>query len=208
MASRDLDWKYTEEFLPEREDIAILRQHSVELGIEAVSPATGALLAFLASAVAASSIIEIGTGLGVSGLWMLSGAPGASFTSIDDEADYQQVAKAAFTEAGVPANRVRLITGDAMQVLPRMNESSYDLVLIDAEPARILEYLEHGIRLARSGGTIVVTHALWRGKVADPAQRDEPVPSFRTVLATVAESDAVTASLVPVGDGVLQMVKR
>lgn len=208
MASRELDWKYAEEFIGEREDIALLRQHSVELGIDAVSPATGAQLAFVAAAVAPETIVEIGTGLGVSGLWLMTGAPDASFTSIDAEADYQQVAKAALTEAGVAPNRVRLITGAARSVLPRMNDSSYDLVFVDADPESVLEYVEHGIRLAKPGGVVLVAHALWRGKVADPAQRDEPIGAFRSLLGTLSESSAVTAALVPVGDGLLQLVKR
>ncbi len=208
MAGRELDWKYTEEFLGERDDIALLRQHSAELGIDAVSAATGAQLAFVAAAASPQSIVEIGTGLGVSGLWLMSGAPTASFTSIDSEADYQQVAKAALTEAGVAPNRVRLITGKASQVLPRMNHDSYDLVFVDADPESVIEYVEHGIRLAKPGGIVLVAHALWRGKVADPAQREDPVGSFRSLLGTLRESSAVTAALSPIGDGLLQLVKR
>jgi predicted O-methyltransferase YrrM len=208
VASRDLDWKYTEEFAREREDIAVLRQHSVELGIDSVSAATGAQLAFIAAATRAETIIEIGTGLGVSGLWLLSGAPAASFTSIDSEADYQQVAKAALAEAGIPANKVRLITGSADQVLPRMNEADYDLVFVDGDPESVVDNVEHGIRLAKPGGTVLVAHALWRGRVADPAQRDEPVGTYRALLTVYGESDAVTASVVPVGDGLLQLVKK
>ena len=207
MAGRELDWKYTEEFLGERDDIALLRQHSGELGIDAVSAATGAQLAFVAAAASPESIVEIGTGLGVSGLWLMSGAPAASFTSIDSEADYQQVAKAALMEAGVAPNRVRLITGKASQVLPRMNHDSYDLVFVDADPESVIEYVEHGIRLAKPGGIVLVAHALWRGKVADPAQRDEPVGAYRSLLGMLSESSAVTAALSPVGDGLLQLVK-
>lgn len=208
MAGRELDWKYTEAFITERDDIAVLRENSAELGIDAVSAATGAQLALVAAAASPESIVEIGTGLGVSGLWLMSGAPEASFTSIDSEADYQQVAKAALIEAGIAPNRVRLITGAASQVLPRMNDASYDLVFVDADPESVIEYVEHGIRLARTGGVILVAHALWRGKVADPAQRDEPVGAFRSLLGMLSESSAVTAALSPVGDGLLQLVKK
>ena len=208
MAGRELDWKYTEGFLAERDALALLRQHSVELGIEPVSAATGAQLAFVAAASGANSIIEIGTGLGVSGLWLMSGAPAASFTSIDSEADYQQVAKAALGEAGVAATQLRLITGDARRVLPRMNEGSYDLVFVDADAAHVAEYVEHGLRLVNVGGVVLAAHALWHGKVADPAHRDEPVPSLRSMLTSYADSSSVTVALNPVGDGLLQLVKK
>ena len=207
MAGKESSWKFAEEFIVERPEIALARQHSVEVGVEAVSPATGAQLAVIAAATAATNIMEIGTGLGVSGLWMLTGAPQATLTSIDSEIDHQQLARITFTAAGIPANRVRLIAGRAMDVLPRMNESSYDLVLVDADPHSVIEYVEHALRMVRTGGTVLVAHALWRGRVADPAQRDDTVAGFRTLLREVAESSAVISSLSPVGDGLLQITR-
>jgi predicted O-methyltransferase YrrM len=207
VAGKESSWKFAEEFIVERPEIALARQHSVEVGVEAVSPATGAQLAVIAAATAATNIMEIGTGLGVSGLWMLTGAPQATLTSIDSEIDHQQLARITFTAAGIPANRVRLIAGRAMDVLPRMNESSYDLVLVDADPHFVIEYVEHALRMVRTGGTVLVAHALWRGRVADPAQRDDTVAAFRTLLREVAESSAVLSSLSPVGDGLLQITR-
>ncbi len=207
MSDKQLSWRFAEEFVVERPDIAQTRAHSLELGVEAISPSVGAQLALIAAATAASSIIEIGTGLGVSGLWLMSGAPGAVLTSIDSELDYQTSARRAFTEAGIPANRARLIAGKAADVLPRMNESSYDIVFIDGDPQSVIDYVEHGLRLVRSGGIVLVAHALWRGRVADPAQRDDTVSDFRMLLTEIAASDAVLSSLSPAGDGLLQLVK-
>ena len=202
-----LSWKYAEEFVLERDDIAAVRQHSLELGVEPITPSMGAQLAVLAAGSAPSNIIEIGTGIGVSGLWLLSGATEAVLTTIDSELDYQQLARKAFLDAGIPQNRLRLIGGRASDVLPRMNEASYDMVFVDADPGSVIEYVEHGIRLVRTGGTVLVAHALWRGRVADPAQRDETVAGFRLLLTEIARSDAVIAALSPVGDGLLQLTK-
>lgn len=202
-----LSWKYAEEFVAERDDIAAVRQHSLELGVEPITPSMGAQLAVLAAGSAPTNIIEIGTGIGVSGLWLLSGATEAVLTTIDSELDYQQLARKAFLDAGIPQNRLRLIGGRASDVLPRMNEASYDMVFVDADPGSVIEYVEHGIRLVRTGGTVIVAHALWRGRVADPAQRDETVAGFRLLLTEIARSDAVIAALSPVGDGLLQLTK-
>ena len=207
MAEKELNWKFAEDFVVEPNDIAQARVQSIEVGIEAVSPAMGAQLAVIAASASATSIIEIGTGAGVSGLWLLAGAPDAVLTSIDNEIDHQQLARASFTAAGIPANRARLIAGRALDVLPRMNESSYDLVLIDADPASVIEYVEHGLRLVRAGGTVIVAHALWRGRVANPANRDEIVGVFRTLLGEISKSEAVISALSPVGDGLLQITK-
>jgi predicted O-methyltransferase YrrM len=207
VSDKQLSWKYAEEFVVERPDIALARQHSLELGIDPVTPSMGAQLAVIAAATAASNIIEVGTGAGVSGLWLLSGAPDAVLTTIDSELDHQAVARKAFADAGIPANRVRLIGGRAAEVLPRMNEASYDIVFIDADPTAVIELVEHGLRLVRKGGTVLVAHALWRGRVADPAQRDDTVAGFRLLLTEIASSEAVLSALSPVGDGLLQLTR-
>jgi len=207
VSDKQLSWKYAEDFVVERPEIAAARVHSKELGIEAVSPAVGAQLALLAAATNAKNIIEVGTGVGISGLWMLTGSPTALLTTIDSELDHQHVARAVFAEANIPSNRVRQIGGRAAEVLPRMNESSYDLVFIDADPHSVIEYVEHGLRLVRPGGVVVVAHALWHDRVADPTQRDATVSNFRTLLKEISQSEAVISSLIPVGDGLLQLTK-
>ena len=207
MSDKLLSWKYAEEFVVERPDIAAAREQSLEVGVEPVTPSMGAQLAVIAAATRPTNIMEIGTGLGVSGLWLMSGAPDAVLTTIDSEMAYQQGARSAFAAAGIPANRVRLIGGRAEDVLTRMNESSYDLVFIDGDPLSVIEYVEHGLRLARRGGTVIIAHALWRGRVADPAARDETVAGFRLLLKEIAGSEAVLAALSPVGDGLLQLTK-
>ena len=207
MTNMDLRWKFAEDFVVESADVAAARQLSLENGVEAISPAVGAQIAIVAAATNAATAIEIGTGLGVSGLWLFAGAPKAILTSIDIEIDYQQSARRAFTDAGVPANQARLIAGRALDVLPRMNEASYDLVLVDADPGSVIEYVEHGLRLVRVGGTVLIPHALWRGRVADAAQRDETVADFRTLLDEIAKSPAVLSALSLAGDGLLQLTR-
>lgn len=207
MTDIELNWKFADDLVVENDALAKARQQSHELGIDAIAPSVGAQSAVLAAATGARSILEVGTGAGVSGIWLLTGAPGATLTSIDTEIDHQQHARANFIEAGIPSNRVRLITGRAADVLPRMNESSYDIVFIDADPQSVIEYVEHALRLARPGGTVLVAHALWRGRVANPTQRDDVATGFRNLLTEIASSRAVVSALSPVGDGLLQITK-
>jgi predicted O-methyltransferase YrrM len=201
------NWKYADDVVVESDPIARARTHSLEVGIDPVSPAMGAQLALLVAATGARNIMEIGTGSGVSGLWMLSGNPRSALTSIDSEVEHQAAAREHLHDAGIPANRFRLIAGRALDVLPRMNENSYDLVLVDADAGSVIEYVEHGLRLARAGGTVVVTHALARGRVADPAARDDVTVGYRTLIREVASSSAVVSALSTVGDGLLQITK-
>ena len=82
-------------------------------------PAVGATLRFLATAIAARAVVEIGTGCGSSGLWLLRGMrPGGVLTSVDTEPEYHRLARKSFGQAGFAANQARLILGRALDVLP------------------------------------------------------------------------------------------
>lgn len=177
-----------------------------ELGITPIDPILGTQVAVLAAASAAESIIEIGTGAGVSGLWMLQGAPEATLTSIDSEPEHLAAARDAFAAADVPSSRVRLIRGQALDVLPRMNEASYDIVFIDADPEHLLDYFEHALRLVRPGGLVLVPGIFSNGKVADPVARDEVTKSYRDLVETVLGADGGAATITPVKGGLLQLV--
>ncbi|MCW4458090.1 O-methyltransferase [Microbacterium sp. MPKO10] len=207
MSTQESNWKYVDDAVDESEAVRAARAQSLELGVAPVSPATGAQLAVIAAASSARNIMEIGTGCGVSGLWMLSAQPRSILTTIDSESEHLGAARSAFSDAGIGSARTRLITGKARDVLPRMNEDSYDLVLVDADPSDVIENVEHALRLARTGGTVLVPHALNRGRVADPAQRDDVTSALRSVIQEVATSAAVVSALSPVGDGLLQLVK-
>jgi len=200
--------RYIEERVVERPEIAKARRDSLEMGLKPITPATGALVAQIAAASAARSIIEIGTGLGVSSLWLLTGAPEATLTSIDIEVEHQQFAREALAAAGVPASRARLIAGRAAEVLPRINDGSYDLCLVDADPGSVLEYVEHALRITRPGGTVIVPRALFHGRVPNPALRDELTQGFRDLAEIVGAAEGVVSALVPVGDGLLLITKR
>ena len=199
--------KYIDELATEDAVVAGARDAAGELGIVAIEPAVGALLALTTATIGAGAILEIGTGTGVSGLWLLKGAPGATLTSIDTELDHHSHARAAFTHAGYAQAKVRLITGSANEVLPRMNEASYDVVLVDADPIDRIEHVEHALRLVRVGGTVLVAHALLGGRVADPAQRGDAVADARALLKELSASDAVAMAVSPVGDGLLHVTR-
>ncbi|MEY4039824.1 MAG: hypothetical protein RLZZ52_692 [Actinomycetota bacterium] len=207
MTHNDLTWKFLNEYDVESNTQTKARSLSLEHSLDVISPAVGAQLALVAAATNATNIVEIGTGFGLSGLWLLSGAPEATLTSIDSEFEYHEQAREFFTEAGYPASRVRLITGKALDVLPRMNENSYDIVLVDGDPAQLPANVEHALRLVRIGGTVLVPHALQAGAVANPSDRSVVVTGFRTVITEASEAENLVVALSPAGDGLLQITK-
>jgi predicted O-methyltransferase YrrM len=208
-AQKPATWAYSEEFIPETEVIEAARLRGAELGCMPVRPAVGAVLRLLAAAVNAKSVVEVGTGAGVSGLWLLSGMPSDGIlTTIDVEAEHQRAAKEAYAAAGIAPQRTRAITGRALDVLPRLTDSAYDMVVIDGDKTEYPQYVEQALRLLRSGGVLVLDNMLWHDLVADPATRDETTTTLRDLGKALRDNDSLLPALLPVGDGVLAAVKR
>jgi predicted O-methyltransferase YrrM len=200
---------YAEFFVPESEAASAARIRAAELGCTPVGAGAATALTFLAAAVGAKTAVEIGTGAGVSGLALLAGMTGDGIlTSIDVEAENQRAAKQAFAEAGVAAGRTRLINGRALEVLPRLTDAAYDLVLVDAAKTEYGQYVVEAVRLLRPGGILVVDNALWHDKVADPTQRDAETVAVREAGRAVRDDETLVPVLIPLDDGLLAAVKR
>lgn len=174
-----------------------------------VAPLTGAVLRFLASAIGARAVVEIGTGCGTSGIWLLRGMrPGSVLTSVDVEPAHQRLARAAFVSAGFGSGRYRLITGRALDVLPRLADGAYDLVFCDADKREYPEYLAAALRLLRPGGIVAFDNALWADESANPAHRDPDTAAVSELRDQVGADAGLVPLLLPVGDGLLAAVKR
>jgi predicted O-methyltransferase YrrM len=200
---------YAESFQPENEIFAAARDRGRELGCAPIGPAGGAALRVLAVATGARSVVEVGTGAGVSGLYLLDGMAGdGQLVSIDIESEHQRAAREAFTEAGIAATRYRLINGSAADVLPRMREDAYDLVFVDADKSAYSVYYEQGVRMLRPGGVLVFDNALWHDRVADPSQRDNETLVLRELGKQVREDARLVSVLLAAGDGLLVAAKR
>jgi predicted O-methyltransferase YrrM len=208
-APKPATWAFAEDFVAEPEAATTARGNAAPLGVESVTHGAASALTFLARAVQARAVVEIGTGGGVSGLALFAGMqPDGIRTSVDLEPGNQQTARRAFLSVGIPTQRFRLISGAALNVLPRLSDGAYDLVHVDGDPMEYPEYVEQGIRLLRHGGVIVVDHALLRDRIADPAQNDEETESVRAALELIRDNEDLVPALLPVGDGLLVAVKR
>jgi predicted O-methyltransferase YrrM len=208
-AQKPASWAYSEEFVAENDVIEAARLRGEELGCMPVMPGVGSALRLLAAAANAKAVVEVGTGAGVSGLWLLSGMPqDGILTTIDVEAEHQRAAKQAYAAAGVPPQRTRVITGRALDVLPRLTDAAYDMVVIDGDKSEYPLYVDQALRLLRPGGVLALDNMLWHDKVADPATRDETTTTLRDLGKSLRDNDALLPALLPVGDGLLAAVKR
>jgi predicted O-methyltransferase YrrM len=191
---------YAAGYVSEDEPLQFARANALDLGgAEPVRPTVGAALRFIACAVGARAAVEIGTGCGSSGIWLLRGMrQGGALTSVDTEPEYQRMARQAFTRAGFAANQSRLILGRAREVLPRLSDSAYDIVFCDADPRDHPDYLADVLRLLRPGGVAVFNNSLFGAP--DPAEPD--------LASIVRDDERLVPMLLPLGDGLLAAVKR
>ena len=198
------------EFVSEDEPLLGARSNAERMGgAVPITPLVGATLRFLAVAIGARAAVEIGTGYGTSGLWLLRGMrPGSVLTSVDLQPEYHRLAKAAFISAGFAQSRYRLITGRALEVLPRLADNAYDLVFCDADKREYPEYLAAGLRLLRPGGIIAFDNALEADPADNVAHRDPDTAALGELRELVAADDNLVPLLLPIGCGLLTAIKR
>jgi len=208
-AQKAASWAYSEQFVTEGVVIESARRRGEELGCVPVAVGVGAALRMIAASTGARAVVEIGTGAGVSGLWLMEGMPvDGILTTIDIEAEHQRAAKQAYAAAGIAHQRTRVITGRALDVLDRMTDGGYDLALVDGDKDEYPAYVEQVTRLLRPGGVMVLDNMLWHDKVADPAARDDTTRTLRDLGKAIRDDEAFSTTLLPVGDGLLVAVKH
>jgi predicted O-methyltransferase YrrM len=190
-------------YVAEDEPLLAARVNAEDLGgTVPVPPAAGAALQFLATAIAARAVVEIGTGCGSSGIWLLRGMrPGGVLTSVDTEPEYHRLARKAFAQAGFAANQARLILGRATDVLPRLSDGGYDLVFCDADQAAYPDYLTASLRLLHAGGIVVFNDVLPPG--AGPA-----TDGLRELSSMVGSDERLVPLLLPIAGGMLAAIKK
>lgn len=203
---KTLSWAFAEEQTVEDELLAGARATADDLGLVATSAATGALLRLLVSASRAQTAVEIGTGAGISGLYLLKGNDQLTLTTIDVESEAQSTARELYARAGIRASRTRLIKGRSADILPRLADRSYDLVLVDGAPEEAPGDVQEALRILRPGGLLVVSRALLDGRVADPARREPDTVAMRGLVREILEKGNNPA-LVPIGAGLIATQK-
>jgi predicted O-methyltransferase YrrM len=202
--------EFIESFIVEEFEIQGARNRGNELGSDEPSPGTGAFLQMFARALRARNVVELGTGTGVGTLWLADGIEEVgTLTSIDGEAEYVQLAREACEEMGTYPQRVRLIHGAPYDILRKLTDAGYDMVVVREYSDESDDLIAQAHRVLRTGGACVLVHALHGGKVADLAQRDEVTVLRREILRNLrADRERWSCSLIGLGDGLFIAIKR
>jgi predicted O-methyltransferase YrrM len=177
-----------------------------------VDAEVGALLRVLATSLGARRILEIGTCIGYSGIWLARALP-ADGMLITMEKDPQRaaVAKANFERAGV-GDRVSIMVGDAALKIVKV-AGPFDLVFQDGHKPLYNTLLDPIVKLLRPGGLLVTDNVLWDGEVVPgfietPRRNDEDTKAIAEYNQRISTHPQLLTSIVPLRDGVAISVKR
>lgn len=190
-----------------REETAGLPEAEMQL-----LPVQGRFMRWLVELIDARRTLEVGTFTGYSAACtaLAMGEDGRVVTC-DVSEEWTEIACRYWQEAGVAA-QIDLRLGRALETLDTLIEGgesgTFDLAFIDADKTSYPRYYEHCFELVRAGGVIAVDNALWGGRVADPTELDAETKAVRAVTRIIFSDTRVSASLVPIGDGLIIARKR
>jgi predicted O-methyltransferase YrrM len=171
-----------------------------------ISAEEGKLLQVLLRASGATTVLEIGSLGGYSGIWLARALPSnGKLTTIERDPRHAAIAREAFAAAGL-SNKVQLIQGAALDVLPRLRPG-FDAVFIDADKEPLPQYFDWGMRLLRRGGLLLCDNAFFHGAAVDPSDRSPAALGVREFNRLAATDPRLFATIIPVRDGLVVGMK-
>jgi caffeoyl-CoA O-methyltransferase len=194
--------------------LAALREETAShpLSRMQISPEQGRFMALLVELIGARRTLEIGVFTGYSALSVALALPAdGKVVACDVNAEWTTIARRYWQQAGV-SDRIELALAPAAHTLDRLiaegQAGSFDFSFIDADKEGYDGYYERSLVLVRSGGVIAIDNALWSGDVADDSVQDADTRALRALNEKVGRDERVSASLVPIGDGLWLARKR
>ena len=176
----------------------MLREGRAE-SIPVVQPAVGRLLRVLVTAHAPMRVVEVGTAIGFSTLWMAGGLPeGGVIETIDPDLSRTERARAYWRRAGVE-QKIRVTNRPALQVLPEM-APGVEFAFIDALKPEYMAYLDALLPKMTPGGMIAVDNLLWSGRIA-AGEHDPDTDALRAFNQRFLHEPQLVSTILPVGDG-------
>ncbi len=199
---------YLEGLLPERDSLLTrLEAEAREENIPIVGPRVGGILLMLASLVGARRILELGTAVGYSAIWLARGmGEGGKLTSVEAGETMAERARRNIVEAHL-SDVIEVRVGQALSLLAEM-DGAFDLIFNDIDKDSYPQVIPWAKKLLRPGGLLVTDNVLWSGRVADPSDQDAWTEAIRTYNRILAEDEDMETVILPVRDGVSISVKR
>ena len=190
--------------------LAEIARTGVERDLPLVDAEVGALLRVLAAAIGARKILEIGTAVGYSGIWLAGALPAdGMLMTMEMDAGRAKEAQGNFDRAGL-TNRVSVMLGDAQRLIAKI-AGPFDLIFQDGDKKMYTPLLDRLVSLLRPGGLLVTDNVLWDGKVVPgfitSAADDKDTRAIAEYNERVATHPALLTTVIPLRDGVSISVK-
>ena len=184
-----------------------MEEYADSHAVPIIGPLVGRLLYNLAKSSQSRRILEIGTAIGYSGIWLgRAVAPlKGSLTTVDMDPERVKIAKKNISEAGLERT-VKVIEGNALKVLPTLKEE-FDLIFLDSDKDVYPDAFKMSVTMLRKGGLFVADNALWGGHVAKGG-KSKDTQSMIKFNRLVSESPGLSTVIVPLRDGVLVSLKE
>jgi caffeoyl-CoA O-methyltransferase len=184
-----------------------MEEYADSHAVPIIGPLVGRLLYNLAKASQSRKILEIGTAIGYSGIWLARAVASqkGSVTTIDMDPERVKIARKNISEAGLERT-VKVIEGNALKVLPTLREE-FDMIFLDSDKDVYPDAFKISVPMLRRGGLFVADNALWGGDVAKGG-KSKDTQSMIKFNRLVSESSGMSTVIVPLRDGVLVSLKE
>lgn len=197
-----------------------LELEALAAGVPIIRPQTQNLLRFFLTMKRPSRILEIGTAVGFSALFMQHYAPAeCRIITIEKDRVRAQKARENFARYGRISTEggqtgITLMEGDAIEVLGGIREdASFDLVFMDAAKGQYIRFLPDAVRLLGSGGLLITDNILQEGEILSSrfavTRRNRTIHArMRTYIRALMEEERLETLLLPTGDGAAVSLKK
>ena len=189
-----------------------IARYGAEHDLPLIDAEVGGLLRVLATAVGAGRVLELGTAVGYSGIW-LAGAlpPGGMLLTMELDPERARIARENFARAGL-ADRVSVIVGDAQRMLAKV-AGPFDIIFQDGDKQLYVPMLDRLVELLRPRGLLITDNVLWDGEVvpgfvAQPKRNAEDTRAIAEYNRLLSGHPQLMTSIIPLRDGVAISVKR
>jgi predicted O-methyltransferase YrrM len=167
----------------------------------------GRLLSMISHIVNPTRILEVGTYTGYSAICLAEGlAPGGVLHTIEINNENEDIIKKYLVKTN-NTDRIILHFGDAFKIIPNMDET-FDLVFLDADKERYIDYFKLVINKVRPGGILIVDNVLWDGKVLDDTAKDKESVGIKRFNEFIRDDNLVEKVLLTVRDGIMIVRKK
>lgn len=169
-----------------------------------IGASEGRTLQILLRLAGARRVVEIGTLVGYSGIWIARALPpDGELITLEADPRHAELAREHFERSGV-ADRVRVRVGDAAELLPELaSEGPFDAVFVDADKGRYPVYGAWAAQNLRPGGLLLGDNAYFFGRLAEDSEEARAMREFHERAA-----EAFDTACVPTPDGLLVGVRR